>query len=61
MNFSCGALFRMKPKVCLKYFVHDCIWKHFFLLLELFHGTVECFRCYWVLVLFCISGSKLKI
>ena len=29
-NFSHIALFHMKTRVCLKYFVHDCIWKQFF-------------------------------
>ena len=29
-NFSRSALFRMKARVCLKYFVHDCIRKEFF-------------------------------
>ena len=25
-----SALFPMKTRACLKYFVHDCIWKQFF-------------------------------
>ena len=29
MNFSCSALFHMKTKVFLKYFVRDFIWKTF--------------------------------
>ena len=30
LNFSRNILFYMKNWVCLKYFVHDCIWKRFF-------------------------------
>ena len=26
-NFSGSALFHMKNRVCLKYFVNDCLWK----------------------------------
>ena len=29
-NFSRSALVHMKYKVCLKYFVHDCLWKYLF-------------------------------
>ena len=29
MNISCSALFHMKTKVFLKYFVRDCLWKTF--------------------------------
>ena len=29
MNFSRSALFHMKARVYLKYFVHDCLWKQF--------------------------------
>ena len=30
LNFSRSALFHMKTRVSLKYFVNDCFWKHFF-------------------------------
>ena len=30
LNFSRGALFRMKTRVSLKYFVNDGLWKQFF-------------------------------
>ena len=30
INFSRSALFQMKIRISLKYFVNDCIWKHFF-------------------------------
>ena len=30
LNFSCSALFRMKIRASLKYFVHDCLWKQIF-------------------------------
>ena len=30
LNFSRSALFRMKTRVSLKYFVNDCLWKPFF-------------------------------
>ena len=30
MNFSRSALFHMKTRVCLKYFLNDCFWKQFF-------------------------------
>ena len=29
LNFSLSALFYMKTTVSLKYFVNDCLWKHF--------------------------------
>ena len=29
LNFSRGALFQMKIRVCLKYFLKDCLWKQF--------------------------------
>ena len=29
LNFSSSALFHMKSKVSLKYFVNNCLWKHF--------------------------------
>ena len=29
LNFSRSALFQMKSKTCLKFFVHDCLWKRF--------------------------------
>ena len=29
LNFSRIALFHMKTRVCLKYFVNDCLWKQF--------------------------------
>ena len=32
LNFSSGALIFTKSKVCLKYLVHDRLWKHFFAL-----------------------------
>ena len=32
LNFSCKALFLIKTRVSLKYFVHDCLWKQFLLL-----------------------------
>ena len=30
LNFSRSALFHIETKVCVKYFVHDCLWKEFF-------------------------------
>ena len=32
LKFSCKALFPIKSRVSLKYFVHDCLWKQFLLL-----------------------------
>ena len=29
LNFSRSALFNMKTRVSLRYFVNDCLWKHF--------------------------------
>ena len=36
IDFSHSALFRTKTRVCLKYFVHDCLWKQFLLQFLLF-------------------------
>ena len=30
LNFSPSALFHMKTRVCLKHFLHDCIWRQLF-------------------------------
>ena len=30
LNFFRSALFHMKTRICLKYFVYDCLWKQFF-------------------------------
>ena len=30
LNFFCYALFHMKTRASLKYFVSYCLWKHFF-------------------------------
>ena len=30
LDFSRSAPFHMKTRVCLKYFVHHCLWKHGF-------------------------------
>ena len=30
LNFSPSVLFHMKTTICLKSFVHDCLWKQVF-------------------------------
>ena len=29
LNFFCSILFHMKTRISLRYFVNDCLWKHF--------------------------------